>query len=383
MAVAFAVSATRPAHAQGSERGSRYVESGHWAYEYLARLPNRGYLTTLDPMARPYHQADVVRALASLDPDTLPPLETGWVRLLRAAFQREHQPWGAVVLAGARAANSDRLDPLRPAGAGGIWPKGTAGVWVEGGHVAAESRVAGDFYLNHDPELRAPHRARGGLPEHTYLSVSVQFAGLDLGRIARNWGPSGARGLLVSDAALAYPQLGFEGRFGRFGFQAFTGELDTLAGAKRYLAAQRVAYTGGRFAIALADAILYTGPNISPSLALLSPLTPLAFEHENPPSEDRNQNFMLSAQAWYRVPGVVLQGEFLLDDVALNEGARWSRPPADPLRVLGRRTTARGPALARDRRRMPAGLVVRLPLGFRGKPVRLSRARLGGELRGP
>src|SRR3990172_9708677 len=58
--------------AQESERGSRFVESGHWAYEYLARLRTRGYLGELDPLVHPHHREDIVRALSTLDPDTLP-----------------------------------------------------------------------------------------------------------------------------------------------------------------------------------------------------------------------------------------------------------------------------------------------------------------------
>ncbi len=345
LALAIAVAVREPAVAQDSERGSRLVEPGHWAYEYLARLRSRGYLGDLDPLAQPYHQADIVRALSQLDPDTLRPPVSGWVKLLRSEFSAPHQPWGAVLMAGARAANTDRLDPLRPVGDGDVWPNGTAGVWFEGGHVAAESRVVGDFYLSHDPELRAPHRPIGGQSDHTYVSVSVPFASVLLGRIARNWGPAGTRGLLISDDPPTYPQLGFEGRFGRFGFEAFTAELDTLEGSKRYLAAQRLAYSTTHFTIAAADAIMYSGPNLPLSLALLNPVSVLALEHENPPSDDRNQNFMASVQAWYQVRGLVLRGEFLLDDVDLRTIPGYSRAPTRYGFTAGARLLALAPWL--------------------------------------
>ena len=196
-----------------------------------------------------------------------------------------------------------------------MWPNAAGGVWVEARHLAAETRVLGDLYLDHDPELIVPERPLGGQIDHSYVALSVPRAAVVLGQLSRHWGPAGAPGLLISDGALPYPQLGFEGRFGRFGFQAFTAELDTLASAKRYLAAQRVAYTTGRFAIALADAILYTGPNISPSLALLNPVAPLVFQWENPPTGGRSDDLLVSLQAWGRAGGLVLDGEFLLDDV--------------------------------------------------------------------
>jgi hypothetical protein len=303
------------------------MESGHWAYEYLARLRTRGYLGDLDPLLRPHRRTDVVRALSALDPDTLPRPAADWVRLLRSEFGGEEQAFGAVVMAGSRAANTDRLDPLRPTGEGGVWPQGMAGGWFEGGHVAAESRVLGDLYLDHDPDLRALQRPLGGLAEHSYLSLSVAFAGVTLGRVARNWGPAGSRGLVISDGPLAYPQLGFEGRFGHLGLQAFTAELDTLEGSRRYLAAQRLAYTTPHLAIALANAVLYSGPDVAPSLQLLNPVALLAFERENPPGDDRAQNYMLSVQAWYQRGGLVLHGEALLDDVDVHPIPGYSRAP--------------------------------------------------------
>jgi hypothetical protein len=266
-----------------------------------------------------------------------------WVRLLRSEFGPEAGQWGAVVIAGARAANTNRLDPLRPLGDGGIWPGGTVGAWFEGGHVAAESRVWGDLYLDHDPDLRALHRPLGGLVDHTYLSLSVAFAGVTLGRLARNWGPAGARGLMISSGPLAYPQLGFEGRFGRLGIQAFTAELDTLQGARRYLSAQRLAYTAPHFAIAVANAIMYGGPTVAPSLQLLNPVSILAFERENPPGDDRAQNYMLSLEAWFQRGGLVLQGEALLDDVDVHTIPGYSRAPMRYGFSAGARLTSLAP----------------------------------------
>jgi len=112
--------------AQQSERGSRFIETSHWAYEYLGRLRARGYLESLDPMSQPYHRADIVRALAPLNPDSLPRPVSQWVRMLKQEFGAEDQAWGAVVMGGGRAANTNRLDAVRPTGEGSLWPSGTA-----------------------------------------------------------------------------------------------------------------------------------------------------------------------------------------------------------------------------------------------------------------
>lgn len=331
--------------AQQSERGSRFIETSHWAYEYLGRLRARGFLGSLDPLSQPYHRADIVRALAKLNPDSLPRPVSQWVRMLKREFGAEDQAWGAVILGGARAANTNRLDGVRPTGEGSVWPNGTGGAWFEGGHVAAESRVLMDLYPDDDPELRHLRRPLGGLVDHSYLLVAVPYAGVMLGRVAHNWGPQGTPGLLVSNGPLAYPQIGFEGRYGRFGLQAFTAELDTLAGARRYLTTQRLAYSATHFAIAASNAVLYTGPDVQPSLQLLNPLALLAFERENPPGDDRQQDYQMSLQAWYQARGLVLHGEFLLDDIDVHRVPGYSKAPTRYAFTAGARFTGLTPWL--------------------------------------
>jgi hypothetical protein len=333
------------AYGQQSERGSRYIETSHWAYEYLGRLRARGYLRGLDPMLQPYHRADIVRALSGLSPDSLPRPAAQWVRLLKAEFGGEEPQWGAVVMGGTRAANNDHLDLVHPLGTGDIWPNGTVGAWFEGGHVAAESRVLMDLYVQEDPELRHPRAPLGGVADHSYLLVAVPYAGVMLGRLAHNWGLPGRPGLMVSDQPLAYPQLGFEGRYGRFALQAFTAELDTLAGSRRYLAAQRLGYTSAHFAVAASNAVLYTGPNIAPSLQLLNPLALLAYEQENPPGDDRQQNYQVSLQAWYRAKDLVLHGEFLLDRIDMHRKLWYSKAPTQYAYTAGARLSGLAPWL--------------------------------------
>jgi hypothetical protein len=333
--------------AQQPPAGSRLLETNHWAYEYLNRLRTRGYLASLDPLAQPYRWADVVRELSALSPDTLPQPVAGWVRLLRSAFVRDPRASpsgsraGVVLQATGEGANTDRLDALRPTGQGSVWPAGTPGAWVETGPLAAEMKVSFDLYPSHDPELRVPVRPLGGLMEHSYISLSAPLGSIVLGRVARNWAPPGARGLLVSDLPLGYSQLGFEVRLGRFRAEGFTGELDTLAGSKRYLAAHRLSYVTRRFGVAAVETMLYGAPGSSgPSLELLNPLTIYAFERENPPSEDRNQNLMLGLEVWHTTGPLQLYGEGLLDDLTVSD-TLGGRPPSRYAFTLGARLTPR------------------------------------------
>ncbi len=75
--------------AQERQVASRDFPVGHWAYEGVNHLVERGYLTNLNPLVQPYRRIEIAHGLADLDPDTLPHAEGHWVRLLRAELGRE------------------------------------------------------------------------------------------------------------------------------------------------------------------------------------------------------------------------------------------------------------------------------------------------------
>jgi hypothetical protein len=300
------------------------LETNHWAYEYLRRLRSGGYLPQLDPLAQPYRRGDVARALRAPNLDSLPEPAATWVRLLRSEFagdDRRPQPpqvdWGAVAAIGARAANSRRLDPLRPVGSGDLWPNGLLGLWATVGPLALESRGVADGYSTHDPDGRAPYGRFGGLADHSYLDLTFPLASVTVGRFARNWGPIGSPGFLISDNPASYPSVAVQVRLGRLALEAFTAELDTLAGVKRYLAGHRLGFAGPTFAIAATEAVLYGAPNSAPSLQFLNPAALFVVDQENPPSDDRSQNLMLGLQWWRTWGWLELSGQVLLDDIDL------------------------------------------------------------------
>jgi hypothetical protein len=337
-----AVGFSLPSAAAAQRSGSRLLETDHWANEYIRRLRSAGYLSGLDPLAQPYRRAEVARGLAALGADSLREPVASWVRLLHDEFAGESREGhvvraGGVLLGGLRAANTRRLDVLRALDSGSVWPRGAGGVWVETGPLAAGSRVLFDTYLKDDPDGRSPGLRMGGLNDQTYVSLASGGLGAVLGRFSRNWSLPGASALLVSDNALSFPQIGFEGVFGRFAVQAFTGELDTLGGRKRYLAAHRIAYVAPQFVLAVTEGMLY-GSETGPSLQYLNPLSTLLFDHENPPGEELSQNLMLGAQVWYRRGSLDVYGEGLLDDIAVHRDTIFNRraPTRYALRLGGR-----------------------------------------------
>ena len=332
--VLFAVGVAIPrplvAQAGAPERASRNLPVGHWAYEPIYRLRSRGYLVNLNPLIQPYRRIDVARGLAALEPDALAGQVARWVRLLREEFRaeidriagREARGWGLRFTAGARASTSQRLDVLRPVGNEGIWPRYSAAVWVESGHLALETRVLGDLYLNDDPDGLSLGQGLGGRSDNAYLSLQLPHSAVTIGRLQRNWSALGTRGLMVSADPPAYSQLALELSLGRFTLTAFTGELDTVVGQKRYLAAQRVDYTTDHFGLSLGQAILYASVTGGPQLRFLNPVELFFFEHTNEP-KDVVPNLLLETQVWYQTNDFVVHAEGVLDDVDFD--------PEDPL----------------------------------------------------
>lgn len=315
-------------------KGSRRVATNNWSYQFIELLRERGYLSNLNPLVQPYRAQEVARGLVALDADTLPEPVAGWVRLLRNEYWREVRlmegetgpRWGVMAAAGARASTSGRLDVLRPAGTDGdIWPWYNLGGWLEAGPVVGEMRLLGDTYLTDDPDGLDPGQRRGGRTDHAYVAADFPVASVLVGRIKNNWSRVGTSGLLASDVATAYPQLGFELRAWRFTLRSFNGELETFDGLKRYLAAHRFDYVTDNFVVSFGESILYASAT-GFQLRWLNPLEFLFFDHDNQPN-DATQNLMLNLEFWYQTGGLTLYGEGLLDDIDIDPEGAEAEPP--------------------------------------------------------
>ncbi len=336
--------------AQQVPLGSRTLPVDSWVYDYLQRLVTRGYLPNLNPLVQPYQRQEIARGLAALGPDTLAAPVAGWVRLLREEFANElaalaggtASGWGIDVQGGVRGSTSGRLDPVRALGDRGAWPLGRGGVWVETGPLAVEGRASWDGFLRDDPDgvslaSSYPHS------DHAYLSATLPWGSVLLGQLARNWGPIGGTGLMVSNVATSYPQIGVEIKAGRFALRSFLGELDTLQKADttgfRYLAAHRLDYTSRDLVVSLGESSLYAWPDGGLRLRNLNPVEFLYLDADIPPYDLVNQNVMLDGQLWLRRGGVVFYLDALLDDIDVSPDSFPAEPPEYAFTVGARVTT--------------------------------------------
>jgi hypothetical protein len=320
-----------PAAAQRT--GSRFLPVDHWAYEQVATLRARGYLTNLNPLVQPYARLDVARGLAYLNPDSLRPPMAGWVRLLKAELAAElallsgqsSPAWGLELMTGARGASSRRLDPARPTGSGGVWPWWRGGAWVEAGPLAAETRIYGDRYFRADPDGYDPGfdptARRGGRTDNAYVTVALPFGGIQAGHLVRNWGVVGSPGLVLSGWPTPYPQIALDVRVGKVVLRSVMAELDTVAASARHFIAHRLDYQTRDLVVSVGEATVYAHPTFL--LRFLNPFELLVLDQSDRPQ----QNLMLTAQIWLRRGRVVLYADGLLDDIDLAPATPDPEPP--------------------------------------------------------
>lgn len=331
--------------------GSRYLSMEHWANDAVTELRRRGYLGALDPLAQPYHRIEVARAVAALGPDTLPQPVSYWVKLLRQELAPElarlagtdSVQVGYQILAGATTSTSRRLDPLLPWRhpeegthlTNRFWPDYGVGGWFERGRFAGEVRLFHPLYDekggNGDPDGRDP----GGIvvlnrTDNAYLETRFSLGDFFVGRMARNWGPIGSTGLMISNNPTTYPQIGLDLGTSRFGLRFFAAELDTLSttnpgvqdpvrGAKRYLVAHELEYHTPNFGISVGEANLYVS-SAGPLINSLNPLELYFFEQDIEPQSGVS-NTVVNGKLWLQRGGLLATGEALLDDIHVDNTA--------------------------------------------------------------
>jgi hypothetical protein len=329
------------ASAQGPGRiGSRILSMDSWTYEAIERLRSRAYLTGLNPLAQPYRRIDVATELIAVDADTLRQPVAGWVRMLKDELgpelvrlagpeeEAEGQRVGVQFLLGATGGDSRRRDPLIPyrtTDDEGLtdraWWSWAGGLWLETHNVAAETRLFKENWFREvhgDPDGQNPGGYKFfGRTDNAYLTLAYPWGNIWIGRFKRNWGPVGQTGLMISDNATSYPQLGLDLGRGKLSFQFMVGELRPVNERQRYIVTNRLDYRHNDFWISVGEAVVYSGEGSM--LRLLNPLELLFFDaHANMKRSDISGNVMLNAMFWTRLGEATVYGEFALDDFDLN-----------------------------------------------------------------
>lgn len=340
---------------------SPYLPMDHAAVPVLERWIARGWIDRLSPLTRPWRRAEVRRAVRGLPADELPAADRRWRdRLLAqlppgpepdAAANRSEGPQVARPSDVARGSGSQVGDP-------GAWLRGRLSaaavyrsqlhrdllrpeldgpasedrvlerLFVEAdgraGPVVAAFRAGRDGYYTEDPqfpggrvvpEKRLPPFDEGELRvEEAYLGVQSRYVELTFGRLYRNWGPPGTDGLLRSDYAYSWDELGYRVGTDRLSLSGtFSAPGDFARDTARWFSAHRLeARPWPDLAVAVTEAAIHGGPSEPLDFTYVNPLG-IWHLSQNGDGEPP-VNVMGEIEVWWRASGgLVLYGTLLAD----------------------------------------------------------------------
>jgi hypothetical protein len=331
--------------------GSRTLPTDSWTYEAISRLRSRGFLPRINPTVQPYRRIDVASDLMGLDPVEHDEPVAGWIDLLRKELASELAVLegdddattrvGAQIRLGGTMADSRRRDPLVPfrteneeTANDRAWPLNVESAWMETHGAAIVVDLYGDhwYYSDHgDPDGISPKGFLALLrrSDNSYVTAAFPWGDVWLGRMRRNWGPIGQKGLMVSDNPVAYPQFGLDVGRGRVRVHFFSGELDAIEGRTRYVMANRVDYGTPNFWISLGEAKVFS-TNRNSALRFLNPAELLIFDHDSEPT-DVEGNLMFNGTLWARRGETTAYGELVVDDFDIVSFRQGEASEGEPL----------------------------------------------------
>ncbi|NNE69976.1 MAG: hypothetical protein HKN29_06380 [Rhodothermales bacterium] len=317
---------------QAAAQPSLFIPADDPVYSDIQRAIYRGFLTDLNPTARPWTYSEVLDALPK-DVAGDPLLER-----IRDGVSRFAASKGAGYTgrAGLRMTSNGRLETDRVlAGDDWLYPYLESGLhWIDG-PVIARAAFRFDTYWDVDPDgldsvLRAYMRN-----DQSYVGYSAERGSVHLGRIATRWGSRSA--LIVSDNPRSYDALHLRLGSRKLSFRSIIGELDSITGdgrftgtagddsvasgsERRWMAAHRFDWRPRKgLQISIQEAVLFSGAGTGPSLKYLNPTQFLILAVDNRPKNDEN-NGMVAAAVWAQTGPWTIESQLLFDDFDLLMG---------------------------------------------------------------
>lgn len=305
---------------------ARPTRAGAQASPYLLmddpRLPliehliARGEVRDPSPLERPFRTGDLVAALrASTSPIA--------ARLAAELAPVHPRSWSRLtVRAGAQAFTQGRRDLLQDGGTGSLG--GTAEIRAEvvSGPLVFVARPILDTRLSHDPDF--PVRQfllgdRGNGRFEVYWALQMAWGSLQVGQMARNWGPTRLAGVPISDAAYPRPDIGLTLGRGAIRFSSIATRMRSDAGVsgetiQRYYVAHRLSVRAARSFTVVAwevGVIAGTADQLDGVTRVVVPLlvVPALFASRSHRNEMVGGDF-----SWRPSPRLRIEGQLAIDD---------------------------------------------------------------------
>jgi len=339
-----------------AQDASPYVPLEHWATPYVEHLITSGVIADPMPLTRPLKRADLVRALRAADTARVDPATRRTLRLLLGALaDRRPAPSyrieGAVGVASATHAFRDPLEldrgvPPRPAVRRAFASAGLD-LHVAFGSVVLVSHPVVDTRLELDPDWYGKGDNATAFPE-AYASAQWRQGELFFGTLARNWGPSGVQGVLVSDNPYSLDHLYVTFGTPRVRLQLLATQLDTRpdsTGApvvNRYLSVSRAwIRLPRRWTLAVWQAGVWSGVGRQLEPWFLNPATWVYIRASN---SNTNVNSFLGVDLERRGATTAF-AQFMLDDIQVSRKIAADRKPTSYAFTVGAKGRVRRTAV--------------------------------------
>jgi len=331
-------------------QANRFIRLQDPVYSDIQYLQHQGYLKELHPTALPYRHKEVRRAyrqarkrstgkrLSYEESSALKRIEryleqTGSLHSAESGKTSDKRNvaagWKAEI--GLRAANSERLDVLRPLGEESIWPNARLGGYLEYEQWIARANLSFDYYYDTDPDGLDRARRLYTRSEESYLGFNSDFVSLYAGRFTQHWAPYESEGVMLTGNPGAMDQLSLRLGTDKLALRFILAELDNLApdgtftstqdrfeegSIRRYLYLHRFDWKpNNQLMISLVEGVLYSAEHAGPSLTYANPLHIAGFVTDNTPKNYEN-NLILGGIFWGYWNGWTLEGQLMLDDLS-------------------------------------------------------------------
>src|SRR3989440_534720 len=341
-----------------AQEAAPYVPLQHWAMPYVEHLIATGVIADPTPLTRPFRRSDLVRALRAADTARVHAVTRRTLRqLLTALADRRPAPpapsyriEGAAGIAAATHAFRDPLELNR-----GVPPRlavrrgfASAGLdlHLTFGPVVLVSHPVVDTRLQFDPDWYGKGDNATAFPE-AYVSAQWHTGELFFGTLARNWGPSGVQGVVLSDNPYGLDHLYVAFGTPRVRLEVIATQLDTrtdsTGSVTRCLSSSRVwVRLPRRWTFAVWQAGVWSGVGRQFEPWFLNPATWAYIRASN---TSTNVNSFLGVDLERRGTTTAF-GQFMLDDIQVSRKSASDRKPTSYAFTVGAKGRVRSTAVA-------------------------------------
>lgn len=317
---------------------SHYLPMDHWGYAYVDLLVSRGVLR-LPPLMQPHRRVDIAYAVRVAGRGDWSSPESDWLEILAQEFAQElrrldgvasdRTAVGVDLTVGAWGVTSQHRDVMRPAGEDDAFVIAETDWHGNFPSLATALRFRWDDQFLNDPQFPDGKVVEehpnflgfldfGARSEDAYAEVQLPQVRILAGRLYRNWGLPGTQGLLISDYAYSYDQIGY--RFGgdRLSITGFVAQLDEFEGSvKRWMSAHRLDWrVSDALSLAFGETVIYGGENRGLDFRLSMPIAVWlvgGFGQDFREGPNSNNSFSQLSAWWKPGAGATLYGTIMFD----------------------------------------------------------------------